>query len=101
MGATTYNPIFIGKNFIRDVLEAAIQAKGVTPIYSSLKQMHHIARKDESYQAFLRSGASMGSFMELDDKELYVYAKQLFNAKEHGGIKALKALPRLIEHGMN
>jgi hypothetical protein len=79
--ATTFNLPFGLKNFFRDNVSAMINSKDFNAFFDSLKQLKSIIKKDDDYQNFLRSGASMGSFMEMDDAALERYAKALFTNK--------------------
>ncbi len=91
--ATEINPEFILPNVTRDLQQAFVTA-GVSPV-GFVKGLYHYLRKDDMYQAFLKSGG-MTSRVSLDPKSLRKTAAEITGT---GGIQAAnpKRLYSLLE----
>ncbi|MDR3243223.1 MAG: hypothetical protein LBT79_00575, partial [Elusimicrobiota bacterium] len=81
-GSTTFSLRFLLRNPIRDSLEAYVFGnKGFIPLLHSIKSIKNIVKKDADYQAFLQSGGSFGSFMDMSEANLYKMANNIFSVK--------------------
>lgn len=67
-GATTFNPDFIFKNPIRDVVGSQIASQGKANLATFARGIKSVVTKDQNYQDALADGTAFDTFMELSDK---------------------------------
>lgn len=64
---STLSPDFIVRNFVRDQVSSFVNSKvGYIPIYDTLRGAASIFMKDETFQAWLKSGGANSTLVSLD-----------------------------------
>lgn len=64
---STLSPDFIVRNFVRDQVSSFVNSKvGYIPIYDTLRGAASIFKKDETFQAWLKSGGANSTLVSLD-----------------------------------
>jgi len=66
----TVTPEFIGRNAVRDLMTAFINSKGIFTPLDTLGGLMHAIKKDDIYQAWLKSGGANSAMVSLDRRYL-------------------------------
>jgi len=83
---TTLAPDFVARNFIRDQLTAFnLGEKGITPVVDAIRGLGSLFKKDEDYQAFLKSGGANSAMVAIDR---HYIEQNIFKLEKDTGLAA-------------